>query len=209
MKKRKAELHLPRRCNSGSNTRGRSDPFTVQYRNSVLPRRPTSFSMICTCGSCCTKVWIAASLSHPNILALHTFGEVSGMWYFVMGYARGVTLAARLRIEGRLPSEEAQRILKSHNPIFLVVGTVEPRKGHAQALAAFEQLWARGLEAELVIVGKQGWMVEKTVERMRGHVKAGSSSTGSIMPPTPISMRSTTAAPRFSGYRWTKASACL
>ena len=54
---------------------------------------------------------IAAQLSHPNILALHTFGEVSGIWYFVMGYVRGVTLAERLRIEGRLPSEEAQRIL--------------------------------------------------------------------------------------------------
>ena len=54
---------------------------------------------------------VAAQLSHPNILPLHTFGEVSGIWYFVMGYVRGVTLAERLRIEGRLPSEEAQRIL--------------------------------------------------------------------------------------------------
>ena len=54
---------------------------------------------------------IAAQLSHPNVLPLHTFGEVSGIWYFVMGYVRGVTLAERLRIEGRLPSEEAQRIL--------------------------------------------------------------------------------------------------
>jgi serine/threonine-protein kinase len=54
---------------------------------------------------------VAAQLSHPNILPLHTFGEVSGIWYFVMGYVRGVTLAERLRIEGRLPSAEAQRIL--------------------------------------------------------------------------------------------------
>jgi serine/threonine-protein kinase len=54
---------------------------------------------------------IAAQLSHPGILPLHTFGEVSGIWYFVMGYVRGVSLAERLRIEGRLPGEEAQRIL--------------------------------------------------------------------------------------------------
>jgi tRNA A-37 threonylcarbamoyl transferase component Bud32 len=54
---------------------------------------------------------IAAQLSHPNILPLHTFGEVNGIWYFVMGYVRGVTLGERLRVEGRLPSEEAQRIL--------------------------------------------------------------------------------------------------
>jgi glycosyltransferase involved in cell wall biosynthesis len=82
-------------------------------------------------------------------------------------------LGADIGAEGGTPSPEVQRILKSRNPIFLVVGTVEPRKGHAQALAAFEQLWARGMEAELVIVGKQGWMVEKTVDRMRGHAQAG------------------------------------
>jgi glycosyltransferase involved in cell wall biosynthesis len=29
-----------------------------------------------------------------------------------------------------------------------------------------------GVEAELVIVGKQGWMVEKVADRMRGHAQA-------------------------------------
>jgi serine/threonine protein kinase len=42
---------------------------------------------------------VAAQLSHPSIVPLHTFGEVSGVWYFVMGYVRGVTLGERLRIE--------------------------------------------------------------------------------------------------------------
>ncbi|MEO7771766.1 MAG: serine/threonine-protein kinase [Gemmatimonadaceae bacterium] len=54
---------------------------------------------------------IAAQLSHPGILPLHTFGEVAGLWYFVMAYVRGVSLAERLRVEGRLPQEEAVRIL--------------------------------------------------------------------------------------------------
>ncbi|EWY36067.1 hypothetical protein N825_30130 [Skermanella stibiiresistens SB22] len=81
-------------------------------------------------------------------------------------------LGADIGAEGGVPSAEVQRILTSRNPLFLVVGTVEPRKGHAQALAAFEGLWARGVEAELVIVGKQGWMVEKVADRMRGHVQA-------------------------------------
>jgi serine/threonine protein kinase len=34
---------------------------------------------------------IAAQLSHPGILPLHTFGEVAGLWYFVMAYVRGVS----------------------------------------------------------------------------------------------------------------------
>ncbi len=50
---------------------------------------------------------------------------------------------------------------------FLMVGTIEPRKGHAQTLLAFEELWRQGHEINLVIVGKQGWMVEEVVEKMR------------------------------------------
>jgi glycosyltransferase involved in cell wall biosynthesis len=42
-------------------------------------------------------------------------------------------------------------------PSFLMVGTIEPRKGHLQALDAFEQLWAEGVQANLVIVGGEGW----------------------------------------------------
>jgi len=52
----------------------------------------------------------AARLSHPNIVPLHTFGEVSGLVYFVMGYVAGESLASRLKREGALPSEEARRI---------------------------------------------------------------------------------------------------
>jgi hypothetical protein len=53
----------------------------------------------------------AARLSHPNIVPLHAFGEVEGMPYFVMGYVRGEPLAARLRRDGKLPEDEARRVL--------------------------------------------------------------------------------------------------
>ncbi|MYM37223.1 glycosyltransferase, partial [Duganella sp. FT94W] len=42
-------------------------------------------------------------------------------------------------------------------PSFLMVGTIEPRKGHLQALAAFEALWRAGVDVNLVIVGNEGW----------------------------------------------------
>lgn len=58
-------------------------------------------------------------------------------------------------------------------PSLLVVGTLEPRKGHAQALAAFELLWAQGSAALLVIVGRQGWQVDKLAERLRTHPENG------------------------------------
>jgi glycosyltransferase involved in cell wall biosynthesis len=60
-------------------------------------------------------------------------------------------------------------------PAFLMVGTVEPRKGHLQVLRAFEHLWASGREATLVIVGKRGWMVDELCHRMETHDQLGRS----------------------------------
>jgi glycosyltransferase involved in cell wall biosynthesis len=59
-------------------------------------------------------------------------------------------------------------------PTFLMVGTLEPRKGHAQALNAFEALWAGGHALNLVIVGKPGWLVNELIERIRSHPENGS-----------------------------------
>lgn len=56
-------------------------------------------------------------------------------------------------------------------PSFLMVGTVEPRKGHEQVLNASEQLWRTGFDFNLIIVGKQGWMVENLINRIRSHVE--------------------------------------
>ena len=56
---------------------------------------------------------------------------------------------------------------------FLMVGTIEPRKGHAQTLAAFDLLWQRGIQTNLVIVGKIGWMVDELQQQLRHHPEAG------------------------------------
>lgn len=52
---------------------------------------------------------------------------------------------------------------------FLMVSTIEPRKGYAQALAAIELLWERGADLNLVIVGKSGWLVSELIERLSTH----------------------------------------
>jgi glycosyltransferase involved in cell wall biosynthesis/predicted SAM-dependent methyltransferase len=57
-----------------------------------------------------------------------------------------------------LESDAEQLIEKLKSaPTFLMVGTLEPRKGHLQTIAAFEQLWERGISANLLIVGNEGW----------------------------------------------------
>ncbi len=55
------------------------------------------------------------------------------------------------------------------NPTFLMVGTIEPRKAHAQALAAFQHLWAKDVKVNLVIVGKAGWNMEHFIEQLQRH----------------------------------------
>lgn len=58
-------------------------------------------------------------------------------------------------------------------PTFLMVGTVEPRKGHAQTLAGFERLWKEGVEANLVVIGKPGWLVDDLLRTMADHPERG------------------------------------
>ena len=58
-------------------------------------------------------------------------------------------------------------------PTFLMVGTVEPRKAHRQALRAFEMLWADGSNVNLVIVGKMGWGMRTFGDDLLGHNEVG------------------------------------
>jgi glycosyltransferase involved in cell wall biosynthesis len=86
----------------------------------------------------------------------------------------GADLAAELPADAA-PSAAERALLEQldRRPAFLMVGTLEPRKMHAQALDAFELLWARGGEASLVVVGKPGWLTEHLQQRLRGHAELG------------------------------------
>lgn len=67
-------------------------------------------------------------------------------------------------------------------PSFLMVGTIEPRKGYLQILEAFSQLWSEGADVNLVIVGNEGWKglsqdsrrtIPEIVNRLRNHPELG------------------------------------
>lgn len=67
--------------------------------------------------------------------------------------------------------EDAERTLAAikESISFVIVGTIEPRKGHLQVINAFEQLWGKGCNIKLVIIGKNGWMADDIVGRIRAH----------------------------------------
>src|SRR3989441_817222 len=54
----------------------------------------------------------AARLWHPHIVPIHSVGEApDGLVYFVMAFVDGESVAGKLKRRGRLPPEEARRVM--------------------------------------------------------------------------------------------------
>ncbi len=94
----------------------------------------------------------------------------------------GADMAASFPSSG-LPEGAKEVLAEVHaRPTFLMVGTIEPRKGHLQALRAFERLWVAGVDVNLVIVGHEGWKplppedrrtIPQSVEAIRASAELG------------------------------------
>lgn len=65
-------------------------------------------------------------------------------------------LGADLPVSRAEAREELLRFVHRRTT-FLMVGTVEPRKGHKVAIAAIRRLQKKGLEVQLLILGHPGW----------------------------------------------------
>ena len=56
--------------------------------------------------------------------------------------------------------------LEIFNHCHIVVGTLEPRKGHKDIIDAFEEAWKKGSGEKLLIIGKIGWKIDKTLKKI-------------------------------------------
>ncbi|MFT4185181.1 MAG: glycosyltransferase family 1 protein [Rhizobium sp.] len=74
---------------------------------------------------------------------------------------------------GQGPSSRTAPARRDERPSFLTVGTLEPRKGHAVVLDAFDMLWSAGLDIKLTIVGRPGWGVANLIRRIENHPEYG------------------------------------
>lgn len=132
------------------------------------------------------RYWLEsfARLSDGLIGVSHSVEKDVGRWLDEQGVAaaarpklgffhHGCDIAASAPTSG-LP-EDAHRELERvrARPAFLMVGTVEPRKGYALALDAFELLWSRGGDLHFVMVGRPGWKVDALTHRLRAHPEFG------------------------------------
>jgi len=56
---------------------------------------------------------------------------------------------------------------KYNRPHFLMVGTLEPRKGHKVVLEALKQARREGFKGQLTIVGRQGWNIAGVIREIQ------------------------------------------
>ncbi len=66
-----------------------------------------------------------------------------------------------------------KNVLKNKN-VYLMVGTIEPRKNHIFVLDVFEKLWEKGFNAHLIIVGAIGWNCDNVIKRFQDSKYLGS-----------------------------------
>lgn len=91
----------------------------------------------------------------------------------VKSFTLGADIAESVPSVG-MPNDSGEFLKKLNTHMsFLMVGTIEPRKAHADVLNAFEILWGNNSDFILVIIGKEGWLSESLISRLRNHVEFG------------------------------------
>ena len=77
--------------------------------------------------------------------------------------------------KGTPPQANKIRSFLGRGELFLMVGTIEPRKGHDEILTMMEILWAdiNTKDLKIIFVGKRGWEVTALINRIKKHRKNG------------------------------------
>jgi glycosyltransferase involved in cell wall biosynthesis len=104
---------------------------------------------------------------------LQVFGPPRERALAVNWFHLGADVENSMPTNGKPPESSGVLRILGERPSFLMVGTIEPRKGQGQTLAAFESLWSASIDVNLVIVGKQGWKVEWLIEKLKNHPEFG------------------------------------
>lgn len=95
-----------------------------------------------------------ACISKTTVRGLSDFYERGGFTRRVPVYL--FPMGAPERLDDASPPREVLSGFLAEKKTFLMVGTVEPRKGYATALDAFIRLWSEGIDVGLLIIGKKG-----------------------------------------------------
>lgn len=78
-----------------------------------------------------------------------------------------------LKEADRTADERLPAVFSTEHPVFLAVGTIEPRKNHGYLLDVFDLLWKEGSKARLCLVGRVGWKCDAFMGRATKHSELG------------------------------------
>jgi glycosyltransferase involved in cell wall biosynthesis len=148
------------------------DLIPLRYPQTCVPYMPETF-----------RLWLEQTVRYADAIVCISRATADDLAAYV--HERGLAHRPGLRIDyAHLGSDldnavhaEASSAIRTlfdgKGSVFLMVGTLEPRKDYPCALDAFEQLWQSGRDVALCIAGKAGWNVEALVERLRSHREFG------------------------------------
>jgi glycosyltransferase involved in cell wall biosynthesis len=113
------------------------------------------------CNSTQTEIELRYALAHIHGLISDYRTQVLPMGHAILDAPDGCSgTPVALRVD-------------TNTPFVLMVGTLEPRKGHTDVIAAFDILWARGRTEKLVLVGRLGWQVDALRDLIVNHTEYG------------------------------------
>lgn len=95
-----------------------------------------------------------------NYLSIKNKSAINSYWFYP-----GSDFVKKVSSEGISPEQKKYlENLKNFAFNFLMVGTIEPRKGHKIIYDLFAELWANNRkDISLTFVGKEGWMVKELI----------------------------------------------
>lgn len=118
-------------------------------------------------------VCISKAVANETYDWLQAFGIKRGRPLTIDWFHLGADIDSSVPTRGMPKDSRATLSSLKAQPTFLMVGTIEPRKGHQQVLEAFDLLWQSGFKNNLVIVGKIGWKVGELVDQIQQHKEFG------------------------------------
>ena len=151
------------------------DLFPVSHPEWFNPKRPRTFrrwlrtlAIYSDCVLCVSK----ATANDLERWLVGRYGIENGVLP-VRSFHLGTDFSSVVQAPDQAAMADELNLSFQGRGCILMVGTIEPRKGYVQALAAFEALWQQDIQVNLVIVGKAGWKVDGLVTRLRQHPEAG------------------------------------